>query len=119
MSTSDQQGEIANTVDECRQKLAGEFPRLAPIQGIIVRSSAFEEALPELLAASQKARLAELRTAVGALTESTDKLLAATREGTQGAERLYTVSKRLLAAAVATFGVALATLAVAILQIVR
>ncbi len=53
------------------------------------------------------------------LAESTDKMLAATREGTQSAERLYHLSKRLLMAAVATLGVALSTLVVAILQVVR
>jgi metal-responsive CopG/Arc/MetJ family transcriptional regulator len=119
MSTPYQQGEIATTVDEIRQDLAREFHRLNLIRGLEVRSPAFEEALAELLAASQKARLAELRVAVGTLTESTDKLLSATREGTQSAEHLYSMSRRLLMAALATFGVALATLVVAVLQVVR
>lgn len=117
MSTPYQQGEIATTVDVTREELAQEFPRLAPIRGLAVRSPDFERALPELLAASQKARLADLRSAVGKLSESTDKLLGATREGTQSAERLYSLSRRLLAAALATFGVALATLVVAVLQV--
>ena len=119
MSTPYQQGEIATTVDEVRIDLSHEFARLASIQGLAVRSPAFENALPELLAASQKARLADLRSAVGRLTESTDRLLGATREGTQSTERLYSLSKRLLTAAFATFGVALATLVVAILQVAR
>ena len=119
MSTPYDQGEIASTVDEIRQDLAREFPRLATRQGLPVRSTAFETALPELLAASQTSRLTELRAVVVKLAESTDKMLAATREGTQSAERLYHLSKRLLMAAVATLGVALSTLVVAILQVVR
>lgn len=112
MSTPYQQGEIAPTVDEIRESLAQEFPRLAPIQGLPVRSSDFERALPELLAASQKARLNDLRLAVGTLNESTDKLLGATKEAARTSARLYLVTWLLLA-------VALATLSVAVLQVVR
>ncbi len=119
MSTPYDQSEIATTVDDIRQDLAREFPRLSPRQGLAVRSPAFVAALPELLAASQKARLADLRAAVGRLTESTDRLLGATKEGTQSAERLYALSKYLLGASLATFAIALATLVVAVLQVVR
>lgn len=119
MSTPYEEGEIATTVDLIRESLAQEFPRLAPLRGIPVRSPAFERALPELLAHSQKTRLLELRTEVGRLKEITERLVAVTNQGTQSAEQLYGLSKRLLIAALATLGVSLGTLAAAILQVAR
>ena len=119
MSTPYQQGEIATTVDVTREELAREVPRLAPIRGLSTRSPDFERALPELLAASQRRRLSELRTEVGRLTGATERLVGATSEGARTTERLYALSKRLLYVAAATLGVALVTLAVAVLQVVR
>lgn len=119
MSTPHEQGEIATTVDITREELVQEFPRLAPIGRLSIRSPDFERALPELLAASQRKRLSELRTEVGRLTAATDRLVGATSEAARTSERLYALSKRLLYVAAATFGVALVTLAVALLQVLR
>ena len=73
---------------------------------------------------SRRARIVEGSTrqspaAVGKLAGFTDQLFGATREGTQSAERLYGLSRCPLGATLATFGVALSTLVVANLRIVR
>jgi len=111
--------------EDCRRELAAEFsmtesrPQGLILPNVEVRSETFERVLPELLATSQRNRLVELRTGVGELTRSTNRLVGATSDAARTSERLCATSKRLFYVAAATLGVALVTLAVAVLQIVR
>ena len=114
----DTQNRLYAVQEDTRRELAAEFsltdrrPQGLILPNVDVRSETFERVLPKLLAASQKARLNDLGVAVGSLTESTNRLLRATEEGGRTSSRLYRVTWLLLA-------VALATLAVALLQVVR
>jgi hypothetical protein len=121
----DTQNRLYAVQEDTRRELAREFqitesrPQGLILPNIEVRSPTFEAVLPELLNASQRARLVELRTAVGQLAVTSDRLLGATEAASRTSERLYGTTTRLLYAALGTFGVALVTLGIAVLQVVR
>lgn len=121
----DTQNRLYAVQEDTRRELAREFqvsesrPQGLILPNVEVRSPTFEAVLPELLNYSQRARLVELRSAVGELTASADRLIGATEASSRTSELLYAATRRLLYAALGTFGVALVTLGVALLQVVR
>lgn len=121
----DTQNRLYAVQEDTRRELAREFqvsdsrPQGLIMPNVDVRSPTFEDVLPELLNYSQRARLVELRSAVGQLTASADRLLGATETASRTSEQLYGTTTRLLYAAIGTFGVALVTLGVAVLQVVK
>jgi hypothetical protein len=121
----DTQNRLYAVQEDTRRELAAEFqitesrPQGLILPNVEVRSPTFESVLPELLNYSQRARLVELRSAVAQLTASADRLLAATEGASRTSEQLRDTTRRLLYAGLGTLGVALVTLGIAVLQVVR
>ena len=90
-------------------EMNADFPGGVIVSSVDVYSAIFERILPELLAYSQKRRVEELAQSVGRLSTLSSDLLKAS-------DRLYNVTKALLAVAVITLSVALVSLGAALLR---
>jgi len=85
-------------------EMTPDFPGGVIAVNVDVFSSTFQEVFPELLAYSQRRRAEELTQAVGQLSKVSSDILGAS-------DRLYTITKALLAVACVTLAVAAVSLA--------